>query len=293
MDTINIQYFYGLGFALAKVETTAFSNYKLNNEHWASALRPAKDWMNNCSTFELEVLPKTKTAAGVLLKVLDDFSHLLGQDRVPSATEWPLIPNAVTDFYNVFNQEVEDIHCYVVTPVGAYAVSALLKNASSHLSEAAQAVVDSEIRKDFDKAGECLALDLYTACGFHAMRAVEAEARIYHEDVTGIYLTDVPLGTLIYGDLKNHPNSGLRTQHAKEGNSHDDPLGLIISLLSQINAIYRRPIMHPEMSLTPAKAKFVFDTAAIAISAMVENAVARFVEKQKAAKAQTAPPPTP
>jgi len=102
-----------------------------------------------------------------------------------------------------------------------------------------------------------------------------------------------PSGHSYTATLKTIRIPACETQHAKEGNSHDDPLGLIISLLSQINAIYRRPIMHPEMSLTPAKAKFVFDTAAIAISAMVENAVARFVEKQKAAKAQTAPPPTP
>jgi len=120
------------------------------------------------------------------------------------------------------------------------------------------------------------------------MRAVEAEASIYHREVTGVDLDDVPLGTLIYGDKKNYPDSGLRTQYAKEGSLQDSPLGLVVSLLSQLNLIYRIPIMHPKMQLGANKAKFVFDTAAIAISAMVEDAIARFVEKQKAAKAAQA-----
>jgi hypothetical protein len=144
----------------------------------------------------------------------------------------------------------------------------------------AQKVVSPEIREDFNKAGECLALDLYTACGFHAMRAIEAEARKYHDVVTGVSLTDVPLGTLIYGD-KNSPGSGLKKTHQQQGSSHDDPLGLIISLLCQINAIYRRPIMHPNMSLDAPKAKFVFDMAALAISAMVTDDFDRFVKKRK------------
>lgn len=46
--------------------------------------------------------------------------------------------------------------------------------------------------------------------------------------------------------------------------------------------------MHPKMQLGANKAKFVFDTAAIAISAMVEDATTRFIEKEKAAKAAQA-----
>jgi hypothetical protein len=115
------------------------------------------------------------------------------------------------------------------------------------------------------------------------MRAVEAEARMYHLEVTGIDLTEVPLGTLIYGDQKKYPGSGLRTQYTKEGSLHESQLGLIVSLLSQMNAIYRIPVMHPKMVLHAHTAKFVFDTSAIVISAMVTDAIERSVEKDKAA----------
>jgi hypothetical protein len=289
MDRLNIQYYYVVGFTLGRLHGITGSGDWLNRFTWSASLEPAIQWMKNFAADDTTPLPKTKKAAAVLLGTLENFSELLGQKREATVDESGVIFNAITAFYHVFEQEVEDAHCLVVRPVGAYAVSALMENACSHLSQSAQKVVSPGVRADFNRAGECLALDLYTACGFHAMRAVEAEARMYHMDVTGVSLTDVPLGTLIYGDQKNYPNSGLRTQHAKEGNSHDSPLGLVVSLLSQINAIYRRPIMHPDMALEEQTAKFVFDTSAIAISAMVTDALTRFAEKEKAADAAKTP----
>jgi hypothetical protein len=290
MDAIHVQYFYGLGFALGRVQFVSVCDEKLNNWRWSNTIEAAKGWMRSVSEIDGGLLPKTKKAAPILLEVLDNFSNLLGQDREPTSDESGLISQGITAFYNVFEQEIEDTHCFIVTPVGAYAASALLKNASSHLSQAAQKVVSDDIREDFNKSGECLALDLYTACGFHALRAVEAAALFYHRNVTGVELSDVPLGTLIYGNQKDYPGSGLRPQYVKEGSPNDSPLGLIISLLSQINAIYRIPLMHPKMSLKSYTAKFVFDTSAIAISAMVTDTIERF--KRKQAEREQAQPKT-
>jgi hypothetical protein len=282
MDKLNPQFFYGLGFHLGKVQSIAASTEKLNNWRWSRAIESAKEWAQTCSQIE-RILPKTKKAGATLNAALEEFSKLLGQDRLATSDEDSLLYDAINQFYKVFEQEMEDANAFIATPIGAYSTSVLLKNASSHLSQHAQEIVNDGVKEDVDKAGSCLVFDLWTACGFHALRAVEAEAQFYHEEVTGVELNDVPLGTLIYGDQKNYPGSGLLTQHAKEGSSHESPLGLIISLLSQINAIYRRPIMHPKMSLGANEAKFVFDTAAIAISAMVTDALTRYKASQKAA----------
>ncbi len=147
----------------------------------------------------------------------------------------------------------------------------LAQTADLHLSELARQVVADTIKKDFTWAGACLAADLFTACGFHAMRALETEARTYHTIVTGVEMTDVPLWVLIDGDQKTFPGSGLRGQHEKEGSPQDSQLGLVIALLAYLNKIYRRPIMHPEMTLNHETAKEVFDATAIAISAMVAD----------------------
>ena len=106
------------------------------------------------------------------------------------------------------------------------------------------------------------------------MRAVQAQARLYHMVVTHMpeQLEDVPLGPLINGagDF-----DGLRDVWTREGAENDSPLGLIISLLSSLNKIYRCPIMHPDMMLTGDTAKLVFDLAAIVISSMMQDAVDR------------------
>ena len=79
------------------------------------------------------------------------------------------------------------------------------------------------------------------------MRAVEAQARLYHMVVTHMpeQLEDVPLGPLINGAKGDF--DGLRDVWTREGAKNDSPLGLIISLLSSLNKIYRCPIMHPDM----------------------------------------------
>jgi hypothetical protein len=103
------------------------------------------------------------------------------------------------------------------------------------------------------------------------MRALEAEARRYHMVVTSIPKeVDWTLDPLVNGN-SGGKQFGLRVQWKKEGAKDDSPLMLIITLLSFINQIYRNPIMHPEMTLNLTKAKLVFDSAALAISAMVED----------------------
>jgi hypothetical protein len=288
MDTLNVQFFYAVGFHLGRIQSIAISNDKLNNWHWSASLGFAKEWVRSCAEIE-RILPKTKKAAAALAISIEEFSKLLGEDRQPTTEESDVIPNAIAAFYKVFEQEVEDANVFIITPIGAYSASVLLNNASEHLSKPAQKIVNDGVKEDFNEAGMCLTFDLWTACGFHAMRAVEAEARFYHQEVTGVELNDVPLGTLIYGHQKDYPGSGLKTQHTREGGSHESPLGLTISLLSQLNAIYRCPIMHPKMSLGPNEAKFVFDTAAIVISAMVTDTVERFNRKKK--EQQTAAQP--
>ena len=107
------------------------------------------------------------------------------------------------------------------------------------------------------------------------MRALESEARRYHMVVTGrTGEVDWTLNTVINGN-SGKGQVGLRDQWKKEGAKDDSPLLLIIALLTSINQIYRNPIMHPEMVLNLDTAKQVFDTAALAISAMVADCVRR------------------
>jgi len=56
MDPLNIQFFYGLGFALGRIQTLALSNEKLNSGRWSNTLESAVEWTKACSSFQEGIL---------------------------------------------------------------------------------------------------------------------------------------------------------------------------------------------------------------------------------------------
>jgi hypothetical protein len=274
MERLNVWFFYQIGFNVGSLQSALLSYQKLNHWRWPHILEAARGSIQTLADDNNPILPKSSSAAKDLLVVLVQFSGYLKQDRPVNDQELKVLLHEIDTFNSVYQQEIDDSHTFFVTPVGAYSSQKLLEEAESHLSKWSRQVINDKQKRDWQAAGTCLALDLYTACGFHAMRAVEEEARIYQKVVTGISLDDVPLGSIINGDNQKK-GSGLKAQYKIEGEKSDSPLGLIISMLSQLNKIYRCPIMHPEMTLDAEEARLVFNLASIAISAIVEDGAKR------------------
>jgi hypothetical protein len=282
MERLNVWFFYQIGFNVGALQSALLSYQKLNHFRWPHILESARGSIQALAEEDKPLLPKSSAAAKDLLGVLVQFSGYLKQDRALNDQELKVMLHEIDTFNSVYHQEIEDSHAFLVTPIGAYSSKQLLECAESHLSTHSQKVINEKQKEDYQAAGMCLALDLYTASGFHAMRTVEAEARIYHKVVTEVDADTATLGALIKGDDR-FKGSGLEKQHLKEGGKADSPLGLIISLLSQLTKIYRNPIMHPEMTLDYDTAKMVFDLAAITVSVIVDDGVKRSSEKSKAA----------
>jgi hypothetical protein len=270
MKRLEILYFCRFGFHAGRLHEASFSEHPLSHLKLSSVFESTREWLEEFSNVEWTDFPKSRSAGRTLLKFIEPFLKDLGTERKLTQAEWNSIIHETTQFHNVFKQEMQDTFVYLVTPIGAYSVPILVKEAEKHLSELALKHVNEQAKHDFNLAGYCLSLNLWTASGFHSMRALEMETRIYHKIVTGIELSDSPFGALIKGDNKVK-GSGLSPWHEKNGGKSDSPLGLIISILSHINKIYRCPIMHPEMTLDSATAKQVFDIGAIAVSAIIAD----------------------
>ncbi len=273
MRRINCMYFYQLGSVMNDFYAAISSDDSLTPAQWASVSN-AKTWLEDLVGDDM--MPRTTVIANEILATVTfwlsdraDRDHaLLSGDRLNIAKH-------LLKFHNVLESELGDIYTYFVPSVGAYSTTALMEKADSHLSGQTQSAMTKEEKADFRLAGNCLAYALSTATGFHAMRALEAEARRYHQAATGAATpADWNLDPLINGN-SGRGQFGLRDQWKKEGSRNDSPIALIISLLSTISQIYRNPIMHPEMVLDAETAKQVFDTAALAISAMTEDRVKR------------------
>jgi hypothetical protein len=285
MESINLWFFYSLGFYLGILRQKVLGEEKLLGGRYETPIEHVRDIFKTFKETDMDILPKSKRATDELLAAVDKFAAIEKTDRPPTIQEWSPLLDAIHRFQTILEQEMGDSYIYCVTPVGAYATDALVQNAETHLSRMAQQIISDEQKLDYRLAGKCLALDLYTASGFHAMRCLEAEVREYHKLVTGVTMDDVPLGSILNGDNR-HSGSGLVPAHAAEGGAKDSPLGLIISLLSHVNKIYRCPINHPEMTLTAEKSRQVFNLASVAISAMMEDTIARVKKRKQQAATQ-------
>jgi hypothetical protein len=108
------------------------------------------------------------------------------------------------------------------------------------------------------------------ASGYHALRALEGEARKYHKLVLKLDVeSEEPLGPII---------NGLRKQLELEEHqkASDSPLGLIITNLTQMNKIYRQPLTHPDMVIANEDdATEIFNLVAALIIMMEKNLVGR------------------
>jgi hypothetical protein len=276
MQRLDLDYWYTLGRAMALLEHTfGVTPCDVDARGWSRA-NTALGWLKGIATGDFVIIPATRRLALELVNVLEPLiKGAQGQfSRVDENTQAKIF-STITAFHNIVRSGAQEIYVFHLHGRGAYSVSALLEDASVHLSVLAQRTIPESEKKDFGLAGACYACDLWTATGFHAMRALEAEARRYHRMVTSAAQeVDWTLDALINGNSGRN-QFGLRDQWKKEGASNDNPLLLIITLLTSLNHIYRNPIMHPEMTLDSEKAKQVFDTAALAISTMVENSVTR------------------
>ena len=151
--------------------------------------------------------------------------------------------------------------------IGIFATNQLIENADAHLPKSVQSVLDARVKDDFKAAGRCLAFDLFTASGFHSVRAVEAVARAYYKRLTNedpdVGSGGTPLGPII---------NSFRKERDVRKLPKDSPLDLIIGNLALMNNIYRKPLGHPQMVLaTHDEAKKVFDLATVLITLIAEQ----------------------
>jgi hypothetical protein len=217
--------------------------------------------------------PELKGAAAQASALRQQIRTVWNERKADELQEYS-IPNMLSSLdklENILEYELDQQHAYLIEKVGIYDTDNLIDHADQHLSATASQVVSDEVKEDFKAAGRCLAFDLFTACGFHAVRALEATARIYYKQNTGkdAAQTDRPLGGMandlrdVADDKNGKPPKPLPKDHI---------MRLIISNLDRMNNIYRKPITHPEMVLkTRDDAKNVFDLASVSIALIAEQ----------------------
>jgi hypothetical protein len=251
MKRINVGFFYNLGNVIRQLIHLAEHESYFNTMVAITVAEPELKAIVEGSPIALKTcLPEAKE----LLEWFDKLRAI--KNRNPDASEVFKTRLFARQFETTLRTELRDLEVYFVSPVGIYSTTALLTNAVAMFGDDA-ALLPKETAIEFNEAGKCLAFSLYTAAGFHLLRAVESAVRIYYDVLSkgaarptrgsmGVYLDELLKLSGVDTDLE--------------------------SVLRQIKRLHRDPIAHPEAVLSQTEATSLIGIAHSAISRIIELA---------------------
>lgn len=187
--------------------------------------------------------------------ITSDFSNAIER------WQYGYISNKIDEFKNVFRAECKNIDVYSVGEISIYNTSKLVGNGSHFIPLEIRSSIPDEILSEFDNSGRCLAFDLPTACGFHALRGLELVMEIYIGHFSG------------------------RSKNLRSWNDYireiqklvdDDkctmkPSAKVAAMLDRMRELERNPLMHPRDSLDSVQADMLFRLCAITLVEMVRD----------------------
>jgi hypothetical protein len=256
----------------SKAGSIYFSVFLLNNKlnafidddnGFSTSKHPARDLADAIDVWVLDNVMDDSSPPGIEVQKFDVDLPNWSYGR---------LADKVDEFRNVFTAECREVEVYSVGQVSIYRTTSLVANGSHRIPPEYRADIPEEALKEFDSAGKCLAFDLPTACGFHALRAVE-------------------LMILKYLKAFDAKTEGLKTwfdyvkavEEAKcEGRP---PSKKVAQMLDRMRDLDRNPLMHPRDTLDVTQADMLFSLAAITVVEMARDMEQR--EKEAAQEAST------
>jgi hypothetical protein len=238
MDRLNLYFPFAIGERIGRL---AVVRPGVEFQTIALPLRHASEGLRMLLSSTNPPIVKSRQGALVLLSFITEM--LADAERRPKhKVDQKLIfyGDKIWDAFNVSLQmELPYLHAYCVSQTLAWDTDILVENASAMLPEEIQAKIPSEALTDWQQAGRCIAFDLYTASGFHTIRATEAVIRNYYVYIVG-HLPGV-----------KDRSWGAYTRVLKK---HAGAAVSIIGLTDNIKDHHRNPLMHPEHRLTKDEA---------------------------------------
>ena len=159
----------------------------------------------------------------------------------------------VDQFESVLFSELASVNCFVTAPKKLFDLDLMINSAESAFSEEERSLLPEQCLIDFAQAARCLAFAVYTASGFHMMRATESAVRQYHALISG----------------RKRKWGSLHKYIEELGNEGADKK--VLSTLSQLKDLYRNPIAHPDENLTESDAISLFGITQSVLTAITEQ----------------------
>lgn len=200
------------------------------------------------------LFPNTSSRAMEMVELINRMIPVVpsfGPDRIVTPVEIRMLRDAANRLDSTLKDEAK--HNYVLCLENQRCLSAysLVEKIEDCFSMKAWNAIEDSAKKEFEESGRCLALERYTAAGFHALRGVECVIRQYIVKLTG--------------ELPRKRDWGTYTELLKTNGA--DPA--LIAVLDNMRTLDRNPLMHPEDWLSVDDAIGIFMIAQTAVVRLV------------------------
>lgn len=179
-----------------------------------------------------------------------------------SSWQWGNISRKIDSFRSVFEAECHDIDIYSVGQIAIYKTQALVSDGANIIAGEYRADISEAALNEFNNAGKCLAFDLPTACGFHALRGLEL--------VLDDYLSSFAVKTDKFRSWNDYIQAAKKL--IDDQAAVDKPSPKVAAMLDRMRELDRNPLMHPRDTLDIVGADQLFKLAAITVGEMVRDA---------------------
>lgn len=225
---------------------------------WASAIVDARNTIVNFVSNEehRRIFPTTGARALAVLGIInalvpDVQPGTVVQNRSISEDEATNLELAIQALMVSFHEECARSYIVALEKQRAFDLHILVESVGTMFDPRIGARFSSFTEREIRESGRCLALERYTASGFHMLRAIEAEVRDCAMLLDQAKPPRRDLGDYIQMLKKHGADSRL------------------ISVLDNIRSIERNPLMHPEDVLRQDDAVSLFCVGQAALSRLI------------------------
>jgi HEPN domain-containing protein len=212
--------------------------------------------------------------------IASGISHFRDEQTRGVTAERPPLPNwrmgtlrsGIDVFEHQFSAELKRMAIYLVPRRGIFDTERLVANADLHIPESVRGILGEFAIKEYREAGRCLAFGVYSASGFHAMRAAEAVLQVYYRR----FLGDPKKTDMTMGLMASHLRDRIEASDA----ALPKPLADTVRSIQDVVNFDRNPLVHKNLVLSEDDAMMLFNRAQGMISLMARELIARDEELQ-------------
>lgn len=277
MKRLNVVTFFELGVELGRLrQLIDAAEVKVNDAFFTltSVSRVLDNYIDEEGAFSLSKEEATKLRWVVNKVFEDEFFDIHGEKKVfksgldfnSTLTPFALVSirPPLDEFVHVFSAEGRGCETYFIEARKlGYDISTLMRGADERVHETVRSIVPEQARREMRAAGRCLALESYTASGFHALRAMEVVIAEYYKAVSQ--------KDKEFKSWNDYIQALDELEREREATSAKFPSRKVVSMLDRIRQLDRNPLMHPRESLDEMGADTLFSLAVTTITEMAKD----------------------